>query len=295
MQARTLLQIAAALLVFPAAVARAEPFDAALYTRILHDYTREVSDTAGVRVDYRGLGESADWRRLIANLSRTGPEALESRDEQLAFWINAYNILAIQVVLSRYPIASIKDVGSFLRPVWKHDAGVVGGKTVSLAWIEHDVLRPLGEPRIHAAIVCASVSCPSLRREPFHPVELDAQLSQAMARFLGHTDKGLRIDRAGQSLVLSKIFSWFEADFAARGGVIAIVRRHLTGTERDWLDQNPDPHIRYFDYNWGLNDLADVPERDAADLGANRKLGRVRSPVRVRNVDRSPNNSPCNT
>jgi hypothetical protein len=90
----------------------------------------------------------------------------------------------------RHPgIASIRDIGSLLRPVWNREAGRVGRRARSLGEIEHEILRPLGDPRIHGAIVCASVSCPPLRREPFAAARLDAQLDDQMRRWLA-TGKG---------------------------------------------------------------------------------------------------------
>jgi hypothetical protein len=121
----------------------------------------------------------------------------------------------------------------------------VGGREVTLHEIEHDILRPLGDPRIHGAIVCASQSCPSLRREPFSAARLDAQLEDQMRSFLADRRKGARLE--GRRLRLSKIFDWFEEDFAAAGGVVAFVRPYLD------FDPGPDPKLIWFDYDWSLN------------------------------------------
>lgn len=239
--------------------AAAEVLDEDSWAEVLEAHTREVADVARVRVDYRGLARSEAWPRLLANLADTRPDALPSRAARLAFWINAYNILAIQVVLAHYPIDDIRDAGSLLRPVWKRDAGGVGGREVSLGWIEHEVLRPLGEPRIHAAIVCASASCPALRREPFRAATLDDQLDDAMRRLLTDPDKGLRIDRERETLWLSRIFSWFRDDFEAEGGIVAVARRYANEADRAWLERHPSPRVRFLDYDWRLNDLARAP------------------------------------
>ena len=105
-----------------------EPFDTALYAKLLTRYTRSVPDTAGTRVDYRGLSKSPDWPLLIESLESSRPERLTTRSEKLAFWINAYNILAMSLVVRHYPVSSIRDIGSLLVPVWRIDAGVVGRK-----------------------------------------------------------------------------------------------------------------------------------------------------------------------
>ena len=98
----------------PAAARAADPFDETLYEGLLSRHTRAVEDTAGTRVDYRALRGSPDWQRLVRNLAQARPEDLASRAERLAFWINAYNVLAIDVVLQHYPVASIKDAGGLL-------------------------------------------------------------------------------------------------------------------------------------------------------------------------------------
>jgi hypothetical protein len=231
--------------------------DEALYADLLGRYTREVRDLAGTRVDYRGLAREPGWKRLVSQLEDSQPEALATRDEQLAFWINAYNILAIQTVLSGYPVDSIRDLGSFFSPVWKRDAGRIGGKTVTLHAIEHEILRPMGDPRIHAAIVCASTSCPSLSRVPYTAGDIDAQLTNAIRGFLADTGKGLSVDRKRGEIRLSAIFDWFEEDWDAQGGVVRAISADAPAQHRDWLrEQADDLDVEYFDYDWQLNDSA---------------------------------------
>jgi hypothetical protein len=240
-----------AVLLAAASRARGEPLDEGLYAELLERHTRAVADTAGTRVDYAALRHDPDWERLLRNLSRVQPDALANREERLAFWINAYNILAIDLVRQHYPVESIRDLGSFWSPVWDREVGRIGGSAYSLGRIEHEILRPMGEPRIHMAIVCASVSCPSLRREPFSAARLDVQLADASRRFLANPGKGLRVEPGGVGL--SRIFQWFESDFAAGGGVLAFVRRYAPPSARASLAA--DPAIHYLDYDWRLNDL----------------------------------------
>jgi len=229
-----------------------------LYAKLLERHTRVVADMAGTRVDYPGLAASTDWRRLVAQLDTTDPSALASREQRLAFWINAYNILAIDLVARHPEIESIRDIGSLLRPVWKREAGRVGGQPISLDEIENGILRKQGEPRMHAAIVCASLSCPSLRREPFDAARLDAQLDDAVRRWLASPEKGLRLDRARGVLWLSSIFDWFEADFEP-GGVLAFVSRYLSDADRAFVETRR-PRLEYFNYDWRVNALAAQPE-----------------------------------
>lgn len=248
------LTVALAGLTAPAARA----LDLDRYGRVLEAHTREVPDTAGVRVDYRALRDSAEWRAVLASLAASDPGRLASRSERLAFWINAYNVLAIDLVARNLPLESIRDVGSLLRPVWKREAGRVGGRGVTLDEIEHAILRPLGEPRIHAAIVCASVSCPPLARSPYRAERLDAQLDASLARWLADPRKGSHLDPAAGVLRVSRIFEWFAGDFAAAGGVLAFVTPHLPEATRRWLAAHGgEAELAYFDYDWSLNALRD--------------------------------------
>ena len=225
-----------------------------LYRELLERYTIEVNDTAGTRVDYEGLQRSADWARLIASLDRSRPEELRTRQEKLAYWINVYNILTIDLVRRNYPVSSIRDLGSFLRPVWQRQAGRVGGRSYTLDEIEREILRGFGEPRIHGAIVCASVSCPSLRREPYEAASLDLQLDDSVRRWLADPRKGARLDPSSGTVHLSRIFEWFMKDFAEGGGARAFVRRYAQPEVASWLrESGEDGPIRYLDYDWSLN------------------------------------------
>lgn len=201
----------------------------------------------GVRfnaVDYNGLRGEPAFDAAVAELESYPVSWLISRRQVLSFYINAYNILAIKMVLDHRPESSIRDIGWWLRPVWKRPAGRLDGEAVTLHHIEHEVLRPLGEPRIHFAIVCASIGCPDLVREPYRADELDRQLDDATRRFLDNPDKGLR--KAGDRIRVSKIFDWFEDDFKAAGGIRAFIGRYV--------ELPPDVQLEAdLPYDWGLN------------------------------------------
>jgi hypothetical protein len=253
----SLLAVAASALL--AAAASAEPLDEALYAEILTRHTRPVADLARTRVAYGALADAPEWPRLLGNLQRTRPSRLADRNQRLAHWINAYNILAIDLVVRGYPLESIRDLGSLFRPVWRRPAGRIEGRELSLDEIEHEILRPMGDPRIHAAIVCASLSCPALRREPWTAARLDAQLDDSLRSWLADPRKGLRIDRERRRVHLSRIFDWFEADFEASGGVLAFVARYAPADAREWLEGNgAGASVSFLDYDWRLNDLAEI-------------------------------------
>jgi len=175
-------------------------------------------------VSYSKIKQDPRWPRIIKQLESFSPKQLATKQEQLAFYINAYNIMAMKVVVDNWPLESIKDVGNMLWPVWKRVAGKIGGKEVTLNEIEHEILRPMGEPRIHFAIVCASTSCPDLRQEPFSADRLDSQLDEQITQFLDNAKKGL--NQNGNNIRVSKIFSWFEEDFGGERGVKAFIQHY---------------------------------------------------------------------
>lgn len=229
--------------------------DLALYDRLLERHTVAVDDVVGTRVDYAALRRADEWKRLAAQVRAARPSSLE-RDERLAFWINAYNILTIDLILDHYPVESIRDIGSFLFPVWNRTIATIEGRALSLGDIEHEILREMGEPRIHGAIVCASTSCPPLARSAFRAERIDEDLDRAMRRFLASPEKGLAIDRDRDRVRISKIFDWFEEDFEPMGGVRATLARYAAPADAAWLrGTGADARIVYLDYDWTLNDV----------------------------------------
>ncbi len=233
----------------PATMARAQQcLDEPAYAGLLLRHTRPVEDLSAVAVDYAALrAGNADLDAVLKSLDACDPALLPSDKERMAFWINAYNILAIDLVVKNDPPESIKDIGSFFSPVWKMPAGTVNGEPVTLHQIEHDILRKMGEPLIHGAIVCASQSCPALRRTPFTGANLKQELSQQMRIFLRDRRKGVRMD--GRVLRLSKIFQWFKGDFKPYEGVVPFVMTYVD------FDPGRKPRLKYFDYDWSLNGL----------------------------------------
>lgn len=251
-----ILRLAAALLTLAATATPAPAFDEDLYAELLARHTRPVDDLARVRVDYPALAASADWKRLVAGLADSDLEALRTREQEIAFWANAYNVLAMDLVARNWPVESIRDIGSLLRPVWKRPAGVVGGSERTLDEIEHEIIRPLGDPRTHAVVICASTSCPALPREPLRAETIDAQLDEATRAWLADPQKGMAIDRTANAIRLSRILDWFAEDFAASGGVVAFATRYAPESERVWLrEHGDDARLAYFEYDWRVNAL----------------------------------------
>ena len=204
-------------------------------------------------IDYKKLQSDPIFFQLLSGLKLFTPSQLHTREEKLAFWINVYNVLAIKIVTEHYPLKSIKDIGGLFTSVWKSKAGFVGGREYTLDEIEHKILRKMEEPRIHAAIVCASVSCPDLAKGAFRPETLNEQLDTQMRDFLANPGKGMRVSADGKSVFLSSVFDWFSEDFESRGGVLKFLQHYVAPKDKQVL-KNFGLRIFYMEYNWRLND-----------------------------------------
>lgn len=230
-------------------------FDFQAWDGLLKKYVGPTT-IAGVRlagVNYPGIKNDPAYAKLIADLKSFSPATLKTSKEKMTSWINVYNIMAIKMVLDHYPVDSIKDAGSLFGSVWKKKVGVVGGREVTLNEIEHEILRKMGDPRIHAAIVCASVSCPDLRREAYAADRLGTQLDDQFKRFLENPSKGLKVNHKTKRVLLSKIFDWFEEDFESKGGVLPYLSRYAPEKDRSFLKKG-NLDVSYLDYNWDLNE-----------------------------------------
>jgi len=145
-----------------------QPFAPDAYHRLLarHVAPGVIDGISSTLVDYGALRADPDYARALDDFAAADPAHM-SRAERFAFRINAYNLTAIRTVVDRYPMQSIKDGGNLLFPIWKKKVATVAGTQRSLDGVEHGILRPeFGDPRVHFAIVCASLSCPDLRAEP---------------------------------------------------------------------------------------------------------------------------------
>jgi hypothetical protein len=217
------------------------------------------------RFDYRALSESrGELDQYLLDLRGVEREefAAWTREQRYAYWINAYNAFTVHLVLSRYPLESIQDIGTAAAPVWKKEFVPLGrlygeGTTelISLDTIEHRILRPQFEDaRVHAAVNCASESCPPLGPEAFQADVLEAQLDARVLAWL--SDPALnRFDAETRRAEVSAIFEWFEGDFERdAGSVEAWIARHGPESAR-WLADGGKVELRTLEYSWKLNDV----------------------------------------
>ena len=203
-------------------------------------------------VNYTGfIRDSAAFNKYLDLLSKNHPnEKTWSRNEQMAYWINAYNAFTIKLICMHYPLKSIKDIKKgipLVSDTWSIDFIKIEGKTYNLNNIEHGILRPkYDDPRIHFAVNCASKSCPKLQDEAFTAEKLDAQLDAAAKEFI---NDGIRNKiTASKKGNVSKLFTWFAGDFRKTApSVIAFLNKYSNVK----LDANAD--LDYMDYDWALN------------------------------------------
>ena len=204
------------------------------------------------KLDYTAFIGKAEFQAYLDVLAKTDPATLPSQNAKLAFWINAYNANAINGVLKHWPkIKSVTepypDFGFF-----KNADKKVGGKTLSLNDIENTIIRPtFKDPRVHAALNCASASCPPLAPYAFNAQTLDAQLTKVMKAFILDRTRN-QFDSKTGTVKLSQIFNWYKDDFTAAGGVKAYLAKFLPAEEKALLDK---AKLTFVDYDWSLNKL----------------------------------------
>jgi len=238
--------------------------DHAAFSAVLRAHVR------GGRVDYAALqNDSARLRLYLDDLAATSPAAVATADRptRLAFWINAYNACMLKQVIEHYAI----ERAPYLRPtigstparpgavrdipgVFKRKHCQVAGALRSQDDIEHGILRPMGDARIHFAVNCAARSCPALAAEAYVPERVDQQLDAAVGRFVANPTQ-LRIVMGDRPVLqLNKILDWYARDFGGAGGVKQFCARYLPPDAATYL-QRPDVRLRFFDYDWTLNDI----------------------------------------
>ncbi len=193
---------------------------------------------------------------LRRQLAQVDPKALAKKD-QLAYWINVYNVNVVATVVENYPVASIRDISTdpIVRlNVFKKDRVPTKAGNISLNDVENERIREgFHDPRIHFAINCAAESCPPIRPEPYTGGKLDEQLDDQVRKFLTGPH-GVRIDKGGR-VHTTKIMDWFGDDFDKwAGGKVAFLRKYLPPEKAKQIPN--DAKLDYDDYSWKLNDTS---------------------------------------
>lgn len=224
-------------------------FDHSGFDNVLQEFVKPPQEVGGIKstlFDYKALHGSTDsllkLDNYVKSLASFDPSCLSS-DGKLAFWANAYNGLIIHLVMrdvekndGQLP-ESIKNLSGDASSVWNRKAGVVGGQAMTLEEVLSEA-RKLGDPRIHAAVNCASLSCPDLRPGAYSEGQVQAELDEQVKKWLKNPTKGARAH--GNKLRVSPIFKWHAEDFHDVSSFIAgyLGPVHVEG---------------YLPYDWNLN------------------------------------------
>lgn len=231
--------------------------------------------TSDGRVHYQTLAKSRpDLLKVLRALSTYSLEVYEklSTEGQIAFWINAYNAITLDVIIQHYPIKR-SGLQGFIFPensirqipgAWTGLKYSVMGRDLTLEAIEHEILRKdFTEPGIHMALVCAAKGCPPLRNEPYDGDHLTEQLKNQAQLFLSNPEK-FRIEK--RQVFVSSIFKWFGADFQEKyenlgpkqfepteRAIIGFIASHLDQATAAMLLEG-NYKMEYLDYDWSLNE-----------------------------------------
>lgn len=183
----------------------------------------------------------SELETIVKQFEEKQPNDKWSKNEKLAYYINAYNIYTLKIVIENYPVKSIKDIDN----VWDKKFIRSGNDKISLGDVEHKILRKMNEPRIHFAINCASFSCPNLLNEAYLPETLDKQLDKVAKSFINDKTKN---KIAAKEVQLSEIFNWFGGDFKTKKTSIIDFINNYSIVKID-----KKAKIKYLEYNWSLN------------------------------------------
>ena len=219
-----------------------------LFDQVLQEHVNENG-----WVNYTQLKANPEKFEAYLDLLAAANPAEWSYNEQLTFWINAYNALVMKGVIDNYPTTSVRKVklfnGFFSRLKFQ-----AAGKTYTLNEIEHGILREeYPDPRVHFAIVCASFSCPPLWNRAYTAETLEERLETATLNFIRNPEQ-VRIDRAKRRVYLSKIFKWYKDDFKmGYDGTEDFLADYLPPEDAEYL-ASTDVKLNYLNYDWTLND-----------------------------------------
>ncbi|MCJ7749788.1 MAG: DUF547 domain-containing protein [Armatimonadetes bacterium] len=229
----------------PAGAPTSASFDHTPFDRILQAHVKDgLVDYASLKAEH-----AADLDEYLQSLADA--KGFDGSDDELAFWLNAYNASVIKGILDRYPnVKSVMDIeGFFDDKRWR-----AAGRLRSLNGIENEIIRPRFEdPRIHFILVCAAESCPPLPNRAMDGKTLQSQLDRAAKEAIDSI-KYVQVDPDAKVLRLTRIMSWYRKDFEADAGSLqAYVLKYIEDPGKSQL-QGADYTVQFMDYDWALND-----------------------------------------
>ena len=210
--------------------------DHSIFDRILKSFVKYG------KVDYKGIKADKTLDNYLKYLASNSVEDGWTKEDKLAYWINAYNAFTIKLIIDNYPLKSITELHNG-KP-WDVKWIKLGGQSYSLNQIENEIIRPqFNEPRIHFAVNCAALSCPPLANEAYTAENLDGLLERQTTSFINNRSfNQIKKDK----ITISKIFEWYAEDF---NNIISFLNQYSK------TQINSNASVSYNDYNWDLNSL----------------------------------------
>jgi hypothetical protein len=198
-------------------------------------------------VDYAVFKNNNEFNNYIRAIESADISGF-SKEDKLAFYINAYNATVIKNVIDHLPINSPMDVDGFFNKI-KH---TIAGKEITLDELEHQYALKIEPVLSHFGLVCAAISCPKLIRTAYKSENVFKQLEENGRVYFNDSDKN-RLDRGNNILYLSEIFKWFQDSFVKKYGSLKETAMHfMNESDAKFLKEN-DITIKYMKYNWQLN------------------------------------------
>lgn len=203
------------------------------------------------KVTYPAIKDDKRFHDYLTYLAETNPETFASVNEKLAFWINAYNALAIKGIID-----GLSPSGFFSRITYFRSTDYkLAGRDINLYDLEHDIIIPFGDPRAHFAIVCASASCPNLVSEAYVAKKLEQQMEDNTRRFINNEFKN-QFDTEKKVARVSKIFEWFTEDFENHSGSVQkFLAAYVEDSTLAKLLAEDTLRLQYLNYDWSLNGI----------------------------------------
>lgn len=213
-------------------------------------------------VDEKGLIDYAGWKASESDMAALReyleqfapvPSEAATGDDKIASLINAYNAFTIEFILENYPVRSIR----LLDDPFDGNRHKVGGESVSVDIIEHEMLRPIIGWKVHSVVVCAAISCPPLLDRAYTPETWEEKMEDRYRVWLARDDLNAYDTGRFRSVVeISRIFNWYEDDYTGDNSIKEVLRRFAPSEHAEFL--SGDFRISFQRYHWGLNDQSGI-------------------------------------
>ena len=227
------------------------------YTKLLSKYVavQTKNNIKSTGINYLAWQSDPLHEEALSNLSKVAIQDITLKEEKISFWINVYNFLTIDLIIKQGEQKTIHNLGGLVGDPWNEFAWILDGLEFTLGQIHHQTLRLINEPRVHFTLTCAAVSCPDLKRTPYHTNKIYSQLEKQTKKFLKSKEKGVIIiePKQGKSKIkkhkifkISEMFQWFKSDFDG-GSVERFISRYI--------DVDGAKFDGYIEHDWSLNAL----------------------------------------